>query len=323
MTDISIIILSFNGKELLARTLDAVNRAVCSRLAIETIVADNGSTDGSIEMVKQDYEWVKLVENGANLGFSKGNNLGVKASEGRYVLFLNSDTEMSPGVLEYIYDRMEKDASIGIATCKVMLENGEVDPASHRGFPTPWRAFTYYAGMERLAITYLSTSSEKAVSFLKDTAISQFLLKWLGGYHLADKDLNQEHQIDACTGAFMMMRREVGENIDWWSEEYFMYGEDLDICFKVTQLGMKVMYFPEFTILHLKHASGLKKGKGIELSTEEKEKARKVKRKTTEAFYDAMIIFYEKFYRQTYPEIIRLLVYSFVRFKKRQALSKI
>jgi len=309
MIDISIIILSYNGRELLVRTLDSVQRSMPEGLSVETIVSDNGSTDGSIELVKQQYSWVRLLENGENLGFSKGNNCAVAMASGKYVLFLNSDTEVYPGCIKYIYEQLEKDSSIGIATCRVELSNGEVDPASHRGFPTPWRAFTYFSGLERLAVKAHFPAGLKYL---------------LGGYHLVEKDLQTSHEIDSCTGAFFMISRIVGEKVGWWSEEYFMYGEDLDFCFKVKKLGLKVMYFPQFKILHLKHASGLKKNlSSVKQSPEEIEKVHKIKRRTTSAFYDSMITFYEKFYKDTYPAIVRYAVYWLVGMKKWYALSKI
>jgi GT2 family glycosyltransferase len=309
MIDISIIILSYNGKELLGRTLDSVRQSLPEGLSVETIVADNGSTDGSIELVKEQYSWARLLENGQNYGFSKGNNCAVHIASGKYILFLNSDTVVYPGCIKYIYDRLESDRDIGIATCRVELSDGQVDPASHRGFPTPWRAFTYFSGLERLAVKANFPFGLKTV---------------LGGYHLIEKDLTTSHEIDSCTGAFLMTSREVGDKIGWWSEEYFMYGEDLDFCYKVKDLGLKVMYFPEYKILHLKHASGLNKNVSEEKPNQEKlEKVRAIKRRTTTAFYDSMITFYEKFYKNTYPAVIRRLVYLLVEIKKWYALSKI
>ncbi len=306
MIDVSIIILSYNGKALLAQTLDSVKNAAISRINVETIVSDNGSTDGSIELVVRDYPWVKLLENGDNLGYSKGNNRGIAVASGKYILFLNSDTKISQGVIEYIYDQMEKDSSIGVATCRVELANGEIDPASHRGFPTPWRAFCYFVGLERLAI---------------QSNLPNPVKEFFGGYHLVERDLTVSHEVDACTGAFLMISRSLGDQIEWWSEDYFMYGEDLDFCYKVKSIGKKILYFPEYTILHLKHQSGLKRD--TRADDVELEKKRAIKRKTTEAFYDAMIIFYEKFYKDQYPFVVRYMVYSFVRVKKWYALSKI
>jgi GT2 family glycosyltransferase len=314
--DISVIILSYNGKALLAQTLDAVKSAIDFGPEIEIIVADNGSTDGAVEMVKSEYPWVKLVENGANLGFSAGNNRGVKVSSGKYVLFLNSDTKLNSDSISYVYSRMLNDNTVGASTCRVELANGQIDPASHRGFPTPWRALCYYAGIEKL-IRIIPSQAGLDVT----------LGKYFGGYHLTNLDLNSEHEIDSCTGAFMMIPREVGDTVGWWDEDYFMYGEDIDFCFRIKALGKKIMYFPQVKMLHLKHQSGLKKGEGQikdeREKTEEIEKVRAIKRKTTNAFYDAMIIFYNKHYKDVYPDFVRQLAFKFINIKKQRALGKI
>ncbi len=306
MTDISIVILNYNTKELLAQTLDSVKENLPEAVSVETIVADNGSSDGSLEMLRAEYPWVRLVENGANLGFSAGNNKGIAASDGRYVLFLNSDVKVIDSAIYYVYKKMESDHTLGIGTSLVELASGGIDPACHRGFPTPWRAFCYYAGLEKF-------SSSINIPFL-----SQKLRLWFGGYHLLGLDLKVPHEIDACIGAFMMVRREDGEAIGWWDEDFFMYGEDLDFCFKVKELGKKIMFFPEVKILHFKHQSGLKK-KDETFSVDVKA----IKRKTTTAFYDAMKIFYQKHYLKIYPLWLTGFVLWFVDFKKQRALRKI
>ncbi len=306
MTDISIIILNYNTRDLLAQTLNSINRELSADIGIEIIVSDNGSTDGSIEMIQSNFPWVRLLENNANLGFSAGNNRGVPISKGRYVLFLNSDVQVVGDAIQYVYKQMEADASIGIGTCYVELSSGGIDPACHRGFPTPWRAFCYYSSLEKFASKFPASG------------VGLVLRKWLGGYHLLDKPLDYAHEIDSCTGAFLLVRRDVGEQIKWWDEDFFMYGEDLDFCYKVKELGKKVMFFPQVKILHFKHQSGLKKNDStvkVDVSA--------IKRKTTTAFYDAMNIFYTKHYATKYPGWLTGLVLWFVSFKKQRALQKI
>jgi GT2 family glycosyltransferase len=261
-------------------------------------------------MVQSQYPWVRLVENKENLGFSVGNNRGVQVATGKYVLFLNSDTMVMGNALAFVYRKLVDNPDVGIATCRVELANGSVDPASHRGFPTPWRAFCYYAGLEKFAVSF------------SNVGFGHTIRTWFGGYHLLERDLYTEHEIDSCTGAFFMISRELGEKVGWWSEEFFMYGEDLDFCFKMKELGKKVMYYPQEKILHLKHQSGLKKS-GADQTPEQLEQARAIRRKTTTAFYDAMIIFYRKHYATVYPGFITGLVLFGVRLKKQLALSKI
>ncbi len=306
MTDISIIILNYNTRDLLAQTLNSISRELSADIGIEIIVSDNGSTDGSVEMIRTNFPWVGLLENNANLGFSAGNNRGVPISKGRYVLFLNSDVQVVGDAIHYVYTQMEADASIGIGTCYVELSSGGIDPACHRGFPTPWRAFCYYSSLERFA------------SKLPTSGTGLLLRKWLGGYHLLEKPLDCAHEIDSCTGAFLLVRRDVGESIKWWDEDFFMYGEDLDFCYKVKELGKKVMFFPQVKILHFKHQSGLKKNDSVV-----KVDVRAIKRKTTIAFYDAMKIFYTKHYTTKYPAWLTGLVLLFISIKKQRALQKI
>jgi GT2 family glycosyltransferase len=294
MVDLSIIILTYNGKELLRQTLNSVQECLPQDISVETIVTDNGSTDGLIEVVKEEYPWVKLVENGENLGFSAGNNRGVKVAQGKYILFLNSDTKILGDAIGLVYRKIAQDSEVGIGTCRVELSNGHIDPASHRGFPTPWRAFCYYAMLEK----YLGG-------------------KLFGGYHLLDRDLNKEHEIDACTGAFLMISRDLGDKIGWWDEEYFFYGEDLDFCMRTHISGKKVMFYPQEKIIHYKHQSGLKKqGQDIE-------KVKMIRRKSVTAFYDAMKIFYRKHYIDVYPSYLTKLVLWGVEIKKMLALRKI
>lgn len=299
MFDLSIVILTYNQLELTRQTLVSVQQAMESGLiTIQTIVADNGSTESLLEMVRSEFPWVVVVENKENLGFSAGNNRGVEKATGRYVLFLNSDTKIVGDVLPVLIERMERDATIGIATCRVELENGSIDPASHRGFPTPWRALSYYSGLEKLIGG-----------------------DWFGGYHLLkSRDSDVAHEIDACTGAFLLMRRSVGEELGWWDEQFFMYGEDLDLCYRVKERGLKVMFYPDQKIVHYKHSSGLKiKVDKKQLSDTQVE----TKKRTLLAFYDAMKLFYNKHYTDKYPSWLRAIVFVGVDAMKHRALSKI
>ncbi|MEK7166287.1 MAG: glycosyltransferase family 2 protein, partial [Patescibacteria group bacterium] len=204
----------------------------------EIIVVDNNSTDGTCEIITKDYTWVTLVKNAKNVGFSKANNLGVKKSKGEVVLFLNPDTIVPAKTLEFVRKILLDDKSAGIATCKVLLPDGGLDDASHRGFPTPWRAFTFFLG--------LGTLLPRSNIF--------------NGYHLGYQDLHRLHQIDACAGAFLMIKRVVGQAVGWFDEDYFWYGEDLDLCFRVKKNGYKVLFVPDVSIFHYKGAaSGFKK----------------------------------------------------------------
>lgn len=292
--DLSVVILTYNQILLVRQTLQSLRESLSnSQLRIQAIVVDNNSTEDVIGIVRSEFPEVEVLANQENYGFAAGNNKAISLVKGKYVLFLNSDTKLTGRVLDEMVQRLEHDSQSGVVTCRVELADGTIDPACHRGFPTPWRSFSYYTGLEKLA-TILSLD---------------FLKKWFGGYHLlALRDLSTGHEIDACTGAFLMMSKELGDRIGWWDEDYFMYGEDLDLCFRVKAQGLKVMFYPECKIIHYKHSSGLKSG------LETSEKAKQIKIKTTKAFFEAMKIFFEKHYRNQYPFIVRKIVYMGIDF---------
>jgi GT2 family glycosyltransferase len=287
--DLSVIILTYNQMPLVRQTLQSLRDLLPnSQLKIQVIVVDNNSTEDVVGTVLREFPEVEVIANRENYGFAVGNNKAIGLVKGKYVLFLNSDTKLIGRVLDEMVQRLESDPQIGVVTCMVELADGTIDPACHRGFPTPWRSFAYYTGLEKLAAIL-------GLNYLK---------KWFGGYHLlALRDLSTPHEIDACTGAFLMISKELGDQLGWWDEDYFMYGEDLDLCFRVKARGLKVMYYPECKIIHYKHSSGFKS------VLKDSEEIRQVKIKTTKAFFEAMKIFFEKHYRSQYPAIVRKVVY--------------
>ena len=303
--DLSIIILQHNTRELLKDCLDSIkktdifNRA--SDYTLEVIVSDNGSTDGSIEMVKEDFPWVKLKENGQNLGFAKGNNAALPLTTGRYVLFLNSDTQVLPKTLTEMIRLMDQNQNFGAATCYLELQRtGGLDFNSHRGFPTPWTSLTYFSGLYKI---------------FPQTRL-------FGSYYQTYKDLSATHEVDVIEGAFMMVRREAAEGIAlatniWWDEDFFFYGEDIDFCYRLKKAGYKIVYYPKVKTTHYKGAThGFNKQGVAKLSTEDR-------RKLVKATTSAMKIFYQKHYQKTYPRWLTSLVFlaievlSYVRNLKR------
>jgi hypothetical protein len=238
---------------------------------------------------------LKIIENESNLGFAKANNIGIKAAQGKNILLLNSDTEINSLAIQKTLKFLEESrgdvrgnysdentgetekssevGGIGVVTCKVLLNNGKIDPSCHRGFPTPWNAFCYFAKLEKL--------------FPK--------LKLFSGYHQYYKDLSSIHEVDAISGAFFMIRRNVTHDVGVFDEDYFMYGEDLDWCFRIKAAGYRIMYNPSYSIIHHKKKSGRASG-DIEL-----------KKKTQRYFWQTMRIFYEKHYLKKYPRIINLI----------------
>lgn len=290
MKDISIIIVSYNTKDVLQACLLSLHAKISKKITYEIIVVDNASQDGSVDMVKKEFSSVCVIENKENYGFAKANNIGIKKAQGNYILFLNSDTVMKENTLEYLFDYMENHESVGASTCKVELLNGMLDDAAHRGFPTPWNAFSHFSGLERLFPH----------------------LVFFAGYTQGYKDMTKAHEIDACAGAFMFVRRRAGEQIDWWDEDYFFYGEDLDFCYKLKQNGWKIMYVPYVSLLHYKGISGGIKQHSQHMTTASKE----TKKLVTKARFNAMRIFYQKHYEKKYPSWVTWLIYKGIAVKE-------
>ena len=281
---LSIIIVNYNTKDLLRRCLESIHKANID-FKYEVIVVDNGSGDGSAGMVKREFKKAKVLESKENVGFSKGNNLGIKEAKGEYILLLNSDTVVFKNTLKGMLDFMRKNKKAGVATCRVELEDGVLDKACHRGFPTAWNAFCFYLGLERL--------------FGKS--------KMFSGYHLGYLNLDEVHQIDSPTGAFYLIRRKILDQVGVLDEDYFMYGEDLDLSFRVKKAGWKIYYVPDYKIIHYKKRSG------------RKAKDRKLKKKIDEYFYETMKLFYKKHYEDKYPKIVLWFVFLAVDVKKNLA----
>lgn len=290
MIDLSIIIVSYNTKEFLEKCVASILEHKQS-LQIEVIIVDNASVDNSVQMIKKEYKDVILIENKKNLGFSKANNLGVKKAKGKYILFLNPDTVVQPVTLSAMYEFMEKQTNAGVATCRVDLLNGELDDACHRGFPTPWNAFCHFFGFSRI--------------FPRSRIFAGYSMGW--------EDLSKTHEIDACAGAFMIVRKLAGEEIDWWDEDYFWYGEDIDFCYKLKQKNWKIYFVPTTSVLHYKGVSGGIKSTSKNITTASKE----TKMRATRARFEAMRIFYNKHYQKKYPKVITRLALLGISLKEK------
>ncbi|GIW64069.1 MAG: glycosyl transferase [Patescibacteria group bacterium] len=290
MKSLSIIIVSFNTKLITKKCLiNLKNNFKKYPINYEIIVVDNGSNDGSLQMLKNfEKKWpeFKLIISKINLGFGKANNLALKKAKGKYILYLNSDVIVEDLDFNDLIYLMDKYQDIGALTVKVVLPTGDIDPASHRGFPTLWRSFTYFSGLEKI--------------FLKVPILN----KIFGGYHLAHLNINEVHEIEAGTGAFLLVRKEILDKIGGFDEDYVFYGEDLEMAWQIKKLGYKILYYPLWKVVHLKSMSGLK---NQDIA---------IRKKTNFYFYDSMKIFYKKHYMQKYPLFINKLVYLIIDLKK-------
>jgi GT2 family glycosyltransferase len=230
--DLSIITVSYNDREVLKVTLDSVFNSQ-TQYSYEMILVNNASPDGSIDMVKEEFltkpdyaAKLQIIEAGGNLGFGKGNNLGMKVAKGDYILLLNSDTKLDPDNLEVMINFMKSRPDIGIATCKLVRANGEIDPASRRSEPNLMRSFYRLFGLQAL------------------------FPKWFGAYNVLNSDPSKDGPLEACSGAYMIMSRAAYEATGGFDERFYHYGEDLDLCRQVREAGLKIWWHPATACIH-------------------------------------------------------------------------
>lgn len=276
---LSIIVLNRDTAELLRQCLLSLPK----RPDFQIIVVDNGSTDESVAMVERDFPWVELVVSSKSLGYGAGNNLARGKATGEYILFLNSDTEAFPRTIETMVGFMDSDKEIGISTCLTVLPNGKLYYACHRGFPTPWNAFCYLTGLSKI--------------FPKS--------KLFSGYTLSYLPFDTIHEIDACSGTFLLTRKTLLDKIGWFDKDYYAYGEDIEMCYQVKKLGYKVMFNPTVKILHYWGASS-----GLKSTSKEVTKASgETQTQWNAARYEAMKIFYDKHYQGKPAKLFRLFIF--------------
>lgn len=278
---LSVIILNFNTKEYLRSCLQSIKQSK-DNLNKEIYVVDNASIDRSAEMVKKHFPEIKLLQSKRNIGYAAGNNLALKKAKGNYILLLNSDTKIFPDTLSKMIKYMDDHPEVGASTCRVELENGKLDPACHRGFPTPWASLTYFLGLENL--------------FPKTKAFGQ--------YHQGWKDVTKTHEIDSPVGAFYLTRKRILDKTGLLDERFFMYAEDLDLSMRIKNKGWKIMFVPDSKIIHYKKTSGRKKLDKGKLTPA----AQKTRQQSTQHFFNTMKQFYDKHYKNKYPQIVHLLM---------------
>lgn len=272
--DVSIIVLNFNTKDLTLSCLRSIKKSKKPTDKWEIVLVDNASTDGSREAIKKEFPHETTLFLDKNVGFAAGNNAGIRIAKGRNILLLNSDTQISKEAVAECLSFMDQHPDAGVVTCRLELLNGHLDPACHRGFPTPWASLTYFAKLEK---TFPQS-------------------RLFGLYHQGYKDLNTTHEIDSPSGAFYFIRREVIDQVGLLDEDFFMYGEDLDWSYRIKKAGWKIFFNPSATVLHLKKQSG-RENENIEI------------RDTTKIyFYNTMKLFYKKHYKHTYSPLTYGLV---------------
>ena len=251
---LSVIIVNYNVKYFLEQALWSVRKAA-KGIDVEIFVVDNNSVDDSVQMVQQKFPEVKLLINLDNVGFAKANNQAIRQASGEYLLLLNPDTVVEEDTFVKCLQFMDARPKAGALGVKMIDGSGKFLPESKRGFPSPLVAFSKTFGLSKI--------------FPKS--------KIFNHYHLGYLDVNEIHEIEVLAGAFMMLRKKVIDEIGMLDEAFFMYGEDIDLSYRIIKAGYKNYYFPKTKIIHYKGES-TKKGS----------------LNYVKVFYKAMIIFAKK-----------------------------
>jgi len=254
MIDVSIIIVNYNVKDYLLQCLRSLYE-IDTSIRKEIIVVDNNSSDGSVAFLRQQFQEVHWIELNENIGYGKANNLGLAQAQGRYTLFLNPDTIVGRDVLQTMTSFLDADADVGIAGCKVLNPDGSFQVACRRGLPTPWASFCKLFGLQSI--------------FPNSRLFAQYNMTYL--------PIDATYPVDALIGAFMMGPTAQMQELGGFDPAFFMYGEDIDLCYRVQLAGRRVMYVHTTNIIHYKGES-----------------TKRSSMNEVRVFYDAMEIFAKK-----------------------------
>ena len=255
---VSVVIVNYNVRVFLEHALLSVREAM-KGIDGEILVVDNASDDGSVEMVRQRFPGIKLIVNERNIGFAAANNVGIRNASGEFLLLLNPDTVVQEDTVRVMLAFFREHADAGLAGCKILNADGSLQLACRRSFPTPWVALTKVIGLSRL--------------FPRSTIF--------GKYNLTYRNPDETYEVDAVSGSFMFLRKSVFDAVGGLDEQFFMYGEDLDLCYRVKKSGWNVYYVPRTQIIHYKGES-----------------ARRSDIDEVKMFYEAMRIFVRKHIRR-------------------------
>ena len=230
---LSVVLLSYNTCDLTEQALHSV-RAAIEGIEAEIFVVDNASHDGSADMVERAFPDVHLLRNTSNTGFAAGNNVALRQVRGRYVLLLNTDTIVRVDTFRHLVDFMDRHPEAGAAGCKILNPDGTLQLDSRRGFPTPLAAFCKMSGLSRF--------------FPNHPTIARYNMTFL--------DPEECAEVDVLSGSCMLVRKEAMDEVGLLDEDYFMYGEDIDWCYRIHRAGWKIFYTPSTEIVHFRGESG-------------------------------------------------------------------
>jgi len=272
---LSVIIVNYNVEYFLEQCLSSVQKAI-RNIDAEVFVVDNNSVDNSVAMVKEKFPWVRLIENRVNVGFSRANNQAIKKAKGEYILLLNPDTVVEDDTFEKVIDFMDKHPDAGGLGVKMVDGSGRFLPESKRGLPTPSTAFYKMFGLSKI--------------FPRSKIFSK--------YHLGYLDNDKTHKVDVLAGAFMLLRKSVLEKTGLLDEAFFMYGEDIDLSYRITKAGYNNYYFPGTRIIHYKGESTKKSSVNYVI-----------------VFYNAMVIFARKHFTGKNAKLLAMLINMAIYFR--------
>jgi GT2 family glycosyltransferase len=230
---LSVVFLSYNTRDLTEQALRTVLDAA-EGMEVEIFVVDNASHDGSADMVAEKFPAVKLLRNEDNVGFAAGNNVALRQVVGEYVLIINTDTIVRRDTLRALAGFLDEHPEVGACGCKILDPDGTLQLDSRRGFPSPMAAFCKMSGLSRL--------------FPDHPSISR--------YHMTYLDPEQTAEVEVLSGSCMMVRKAAMDQVGLLDEDYFMYGEDIDWCYRIHKAGWKIFYVPTTEIIHFRGESG-------------------------------------------------------------------
>jgi N-acetylglucosaminyl-diphospho-decaprenol L-rhamnosyltransferase len=265
---LDVVIVSYRSRALLGACLESLRRHAPSR-PLHVVVVDNASPDGTVELVRSTFPEVDLVASDRNLGFSRATNLGIRRGSAPYVLALNPDTRVTSGSLDRLLELMDGRPSIGICGCRLELDDGSLDHAAKRSFPTPLSALGHFTGLGRRPGARGRLADYRAPTV-------------------------ESGPVDAVNGAFMLMRRKALDEVGLFDEGYWMYMEDIDLCYRFARAGWTTWYEPSVTVHHVKHGSS----------------GRWRTPRLNYAFHYGMLRFYRKHYARDRNPLVNATIYA-------------
>ena len=230
---LSVVLLSYNTRDLTEQALRTTLTAL-EGIQSETFVVDNASVDGSVRMIKEKFPEVSLIVNDKNIGFSGGNNKALSKVSGSYILLINTDTIVHRDAFKELVGFLDAHPQAGAVGCKILNPDGTLQLDSRRGFPTPFAAFCKMSGLSRLFPMH----------------------KKIARYNMTFLDPEKEAEVDVLSGSCMLVRKEAMDQVGLLDEDYFMYGEDIDWCYRIRKAGWKIFYIPSAQIIHFRGESG-------------------------------------------------------------------